>query len=83
MPSPVRPHSGRLNALKRYRSPDDPAVLEAADNLAAASAHRAVDDPATLARAVRIVRAALDRQQISVEDLTPLPAPAPLGERVG
>jgi hypothetical protein len=38
-------------------------------------AHRAVDDPAYLARAARIVRAALARRKLSIEDLTPLPLP--------
>ena len=33
------------------------------------SAIRAIDDPAQLARAVRIVRAALDRQLLRIEDL--------------
>lgn len=37
------------------------------------AAHRAVDDPAKLARAARIVRAALARQKISLDELTPLP----------
>lgn len=36
-------------------------------------AHRAVDDPATLARAARIVRAALARQRLTLDELTPLP----------
>lgn len=34
------------------------------------SAHRAVDDPLALARAARIVRAALARQRLTIEDLT-------------
>lgn len=38
------------------------------------TAHRAVDDPVRLARAVRIVRAAIARQRVSLRDLTPLPA---------
>lgn len=37
------------------------------------SAHRAVDDPAKLARAARIVRAALARQVLTLDDLAPLP----------
>ena len=32
---------------------------------------RAVDDPAKLARATRIVRLALERQRLSVDDLLP------------
>jgi hypothetical protein len=40
----------------------------------AQTAHRAVDDPAQLARAARIVRAALARERISPDELTPLPA---------
>jgi hypothetical protein len=36
-------------------------------------ANRAVDDPAKLARAARIVRAALERQKLTIADLTPLP----------
>lgn len=36
-------------------------------------AHRAVDDPVALAKAARIVRAALDRQRLTLADLTPLP----------
>jgi hypothetical protein len=38
------------------------------------TAHRAVDDPIELARAARIVRAALARQRLTIDDLTPLPA---------
>lgn len=34
------------------------------------AAHRAVDDPAELARAARIVRAALARKRITIEELT-------------
>lgn len=34
-------------------------------------AERAIDDPAKLARAARIVRAALARRRLSIEDLTP------------
>ncbi|MGH3319486.1 MAG: hypothetical protein ACRDN9_04785 [Streptosporangiaceae bacterium] len=33
----VRPYSGRVNALKRYRPPDDPAIADAERDLAAAS----------------------------------------------
>jgi hypothetical protein len=39
------------------------------------AAHRAIDDPVKLARAARIIRAALDRDRITLADLTPLPAP--------
>jgi hypothetical protein len=39
------------------------------------SAHRAVDDPAQLARAARIVRAALARRKITLDELTPLSPP--------
>jgi hypothetical protein len=39
------------------------------------AAERAVDDPAKLAKAARIVRAALARHRLSLDDLTPLPAP--------
>lgn len=35
------------------------------------AAERAVDDPVKLARAARIVRAALARRVLTVEDLTP------------
>jgi hypothetical protein len=38
-------------------------------------ANRAVDDPVKLARAARIVRAALVRRKLTIDDLTPLPAP--------
>jgi len=41
------------------------------------SAHRAVDDPAQLARAARIVRAALARNRLTLDDLTPLPDTRP------
>lgn len=34
------------------------------------AALRAIDDPAKLARAARIVRAALERQRLTLEDLT-------------
>lgn len=34
------------------------------------AADRAIDDPAKLARAARIIRTALERGRISVEDLT-------------
>jgi hypothetical protein len=37
------------------------------------AAHRAVDDPAQLARAARIVRAALARKRLTLDELTPLP----------
>lgn len=37
------------------------------------TAHRAVDDPVQLARAVRIVRAALARERLTLGDLRPLP----------
>jgi hypothetical protein len=43
------------------------------------TAHRAVDDPVELARAARVVRAALARQRLSIDDLTPLPADHPDG----
>lgn len=35
------------------------------------SAERAVDDPAKLERAARIVRIALERQRLTIDDLTP------------
>jgi hypothetical protein len=35
------------------------------------AADRAVDDPAKLARAARIVRAALARRKLTLDDLTP------------
>jgi hypothetical protein len=35
------------------------------------AAHRAVDDPIQLARAARIVRVALERQRLTLADLTP------------
>lgn len=41
------------------------------------AAHRAVDDPAQLARAARIVRAALARQRLTLDELTPLPLDNP------
>jgi hypothetical protein len=37
------------------------------------TAHRAVDNPVELARAARIVRAALARKRISLDELSPLP----------
>lgn len=40
-------------------------------------AHRAVDDPVTLEKAARIVRAALARRKLTLDDLEPLPLPAP------
>lgn len=40
------------------------------------AAERAVDDPVKLARAARIVRAALARRKLSVDDLTPSPLDA-------
>lgn len=42
----------------------------------AKSAHRAVDDPTKLARAARIVRAALARDKLTLDELTPLELPA-------
>jgi hypothetical protein len=39
------------------------------------AANRAVDDPAQLARAARIVRAALARQRLTLDDLTPPATP--------
>jgi hypothetical protein len=41
------------------------------------SAHRAVDDPARLAQATRIVRAALARKRLTLDELTPLDPPTP------
>lgn len=38
-------------------------------------AHRAVEDPIKLNKAARIVRAALAREMLRIEDLTPLPNP--------
>lgn len=37
---------------------------------------RALDDPAKLARAARIVRAALARKRLTVEDISPAAGPA-------
>lgn len=37
------------------------------------SAYRALDDPPTLRRAVRIVRAAMARNVLTLDELTPLP----------
>lgn len=39
------------------------------------AALRALDDPAKLARAARIVRAALERQRLTIQDLTPTDEP--------
>jgi hypothetical protein len=39
------------------------------------AANRAVDDPAQLARAARIIRAALERQRLTLDDLVPPTTP--------
>lgn len=39
------------------------------------AALRAVDDPAKLARAARIVRVALDRRLLTIEDIAPTGGP--------
>lgn len=43
---------------------------------ASQTAFMALDDPAKVRRATRIVRAALAREMLRTEDLTPLPEPA-------
>lgn len=52
--------------------------MSGSDRTAAATAehqrrasHRAVDDPTQLARAARIVRAALERERLTLADLVP------------
>lgn len=55
-------------------------LAEARGKYQAQVAHRAVDDPVRLGRAARIVRAALARQKLTLDELSPLPAP---GDRDG
>jgi hypothetical protein len=50
--------------------PDDPAVA-ARDEHMRRSAIRALDDPKVVARAVRIIRAGLERQLLTVDDILP------------
>jgi hypothetical protein len=51
--------------------PKQPRTAAATKEHLRRSARRAVDDPAQLARAARIVRAALERQRLSLADLVP------------
>jgi hypothetical protein len=53
-------------------NPDSPTGKARAIRLTQ-TAHRAVDDPLELARAARIVRAALARRKLTLDELTPLP----------
>lgn len=48
-----------------------PRTANATEAIKQYSAERAIDDPAKLARATRIVRAALARNRLTIDELTP------------
>lgn len=54
-------------------TPRTPRTAKATEAAAQNAAARAVDDPRQLARAARIVRAALDRQRLTLADIVPTP----------
>lgn len=62
-----------MSDVQVARRPDHAAKGRAVHQ--ALSAHRAVDDPVKLGRAARIVRAALARRKLTLDELTPLEIP--------
>ncbi len=67
----VASSKAKLAGLIAHRAPDDPAIADARAALADAFAERALDDPIALDRAAAIVRIALQRQRLTLADLTP------------
>lgn len=61
----------RKAAIKRHHPDADTREIDR--ELEAAKVELALDDPVQLTRAARIIRAALGRQRLTLEELTPLP----------
>jgi len=70
--------SAVLAAVEKHNGPDDPRLAPLRADLAAAAEHEhvqlALDDPVALSRAAAIVRVALQRQALTLADLTSGPA---------